>query len=135
MNPRQLALSRRFGALRQSTVFDSRQDLAMILAQFGLLPEPAMLHKVDRQAAVAILKQVLWKNLVDSAENMPEVDAERIAEAIVAEHSTDGSRYFSNRASAESLEWNPFTESTFESGLLIQNQDGVHFCIWFEEED
>ncbi len=107
----------------------------MILAQFGLLPEPAMLHKVDRQAAVAILKQVLWKNLVDSAENMPEVDAERIAEAIVAEHSTDGSRYFSNRASAESLEWNPFTESTFESGLLIQNQDGVHFCIWFEEED
>ena len=31
--------------------------------------------------------------------------------------------------------WTPLTESTFDSGLIVESQGGHYVCIWFEDED
>ena len=135
MNPRTLALARGFGALRYSIQFDTTNDLKRVLAAFGLHPEPLLLFQVDREVALAILEAVLWKDMVHRGENMPKAEAEQLASDIISEHSREGSRYFSNKPTPSSSGWNSMTGATFETGVIVQNQDGVHFCIWFEEED
>jgi hypothetical protein len=135
MNPRSLALARGFGSFRYSVLFETTNDLKRMLAGFGLDPEPLLLFEIDKETALAILRRVLWKDLVHGAENMPEADATRLAAEIIDEHSTESSRYYANRRTPVGSEWNPLTNSTFETGVIVQNLDGVHFCIWFEEED
>ncbi|WP_143752279.1 hypothetical protein [Burkholderia sp. SRS-W-2-2016] len=56
-----------------------------------------------------------------------------VAEAIVRENESTGSRYFSNRDSPSSNTWETFTDATFDSGLIIASDNrygGVRISVF-----
>jgi hypothetical protein len=135
MNPRALLQARRFGSFRYATLFDSTNNLTQVLLGFGLTAEPLLLVEVDVASAVEIVSSLLWKDMVHGIENMPHEQAMRWAREIIEENSSESATYYSNKADSGANSWNPLTNSTFDSGIIIRNQDGLNFCLWFEEED
>ena len=130
MNPCDLLASRKFGATRYSIFADPVADMRTVLASFGLQPEPKLLLEVDQALAESILSQVLWKSLVHSGvENMPREDARRLAKDVLAEHTTEGCRFYSNTTDAEVRTWSSLTDSTCECGIIVSSPLGLHFCI------
>jgi hypothetical protein len=71
MNLRSLIAARKFGAFRYSVVYESGQDVAQTLARalaaFGLEPEPLLLFEHDRETALSILTDLLWKDMAHDA--------------------------------------------------------------------
>ncbi|MBB5507208.1 hypothetical protein [Paraburkholderia atlantica] len=121
--------------VRVSNVLDYSNDLPLVLSKFGLSQDQAMLVTLDRAGAIAILTNLLWKEQAYDCERMDRGKAEELAEEIIAENESKDSKYFSNKESPSSDSWNGFTDSTFDSGVLISSGDGQYFCIWFEDED
>jgi len=135
MNARALLKARSFGSFRYSTLFDSTNNLKQVLAGFGLTAEPLLLFEIDKTTAIAIVTALLWKDMVHGIESMPNEEARRLASEIIDENSSEAANYYSNRADSKTNNWNPLTSATFDSGIIVQNQDGLNFCLWFEEED
>jgi hypothetical protein len=127
------------GAVRIAVVFDASGDMNSVLAKCGLTPDHTLLAEHGRAAALAILTQLLWKDMAYHLACMPEARAAAIAQELIAQHECAASRYYSNGnfAAAESTtrSWNPLTAATFDSGLIITGAGHQYFCIWFEDED
>ncbi|MCC8403615.1 hypothetical protein LJ655_17240 [Paraburkholderia sp. MMS20-SJTN17] len=121
--------------VRISNILDYSNDLSLVLSKFGLTRDEAMLVAQDRAGAIAILTNLLWKGQAYDCEHMDRSKAKELAERIVAENESKDSKYFSNKESASSDSWNDFTDSTFDSGIVISSGNGQYFCIWFEDED
>lgn len=136
IDPRALIAARRFGEIRYSVVCESTGSLSRLLGKFGLTPDESLLVEHDRDTALQILITLLWKDMAYESECIPRGEAESMAQQILAEHESPGCRYFSNGNLAKGKSWNPLTESTFDSGLIITNSASLnHFCIWFQDED
>jgi hypothetical protein len=121
--------------VRISSILDYSNDLSVVLSKFGLIQDETLLVTQDRAGSIAILTKLLWKEQAYNCERMDGSEAQRLAEKIIAENESKDSRYFSNKESSLSDAWNPLTDSTFDSGVLISSGDGRYFCIWFEDED
>ena len=133
--PLSILSARNCGEIRYAVVTEFTGDLSRVLAKVGLLDEPTLLEEVDRGSAASLLKSLLWKDMAYSIELMPERQAEAIANDLIAQFGGTESRYFSNGNRATSNSWAPLTDSTFDSGLLIECVRGKYFCIWFQDED
>ncbi|WP_156967163.1 hypothetical protein [Paraburkholderia ferrariae] len=123
------------GEIRVSVVVDYSGNLSIILQKFGLKPDVSELTERDRDCAVSILTNLLWKDQAYGCERMQEDRARFFAEKIIEENECKNSRYFSNGSSIIQGSWYPFTDSTFDSGIVMSNGDGRYFCMWFEGED
>lgn len=134
-NPRQLMLARDCGEVRYAVVADLSNDLSQVLAKFGLVPDASLLIEHNRETAYEILVKLLWKDMAYANECMPRTEAEGFAKAILAEHTSAESRFFSNGNWAKRGSWNPLTRSTFDAGLIVSASDHLYFCIWFQDED
>ncbi|MBB5419110.1 hypothetical protein QF000_004909 [Paraburkholderia atlantica] len=121
--------------VRVSNVLDYSDDLSLVLSKFGLTPDQTMLIPQNRARAIAILTNLLWKGQAYDCERMDRGRAEELAEEIIAGNESKDSKYFSNTESPSSGSWNGFTDSTFDSAVLISSGDGQYFCVWFEDED
>lgn len=135
MNPRALLQTRGYGSFRYSTLFDLTKNMKQMLIGFGLTAEPMLLVEVDRTSAISMVTALLWRDEFHGIENMPNDAARKIAIEIIDENSNESARYYSNRADSASSVWNPLTSATFDSGVIVMNDDGLHFCFWIEEED
>ena len=123
------------GEVRYAVLRDISNDLSQVLGRFGLSPDAAALVEHDRAAALAILAELLWKDMAYESECMPRARAEAWAEQVFAEHAAEGSRFYSNGNWARRESWNPLTTSTFDAGVIIAGPDGAYFCLWFQDED
>src|SRR5579871_3654546 len=119
--------------LRASVVIDYSNNLSIALQKFGLKPDANELSERDRDGAISILTNLLWKGQAYDCECMPEERARFFAKKIIEENECENSRYFSNGSLVIQGSWYPFTDSTFDSGIVISNGDGRYFCIWFED--
>jgi hypothetical protein len=136
MNAREIIAARRFGEIRYSVTSETTGNLSRLLGKFGLMPDESLLIEHDRDSALQILITLLWKDMAYQGDCMPRQEAESLAQQILVEHETTGCRYFSNGNIANNKSWNPLTESTFDSGLVITDPAKQnHFCIWFQDED
>lgn len=136
IDPHALIASRKFGALRYAVLSESTHDMARVLARFGLRPEPLLLFEQSRETATEMLVELLWKDLVGhDIEWMSRAGATSLAGTIITEHAFEESKFFSNRKWPMDGDWNGFTESTFDSGLIITGKNGAYFCFWVEDED
>lgn len=136
IDPRALIIARRYGEVRYSTASDYSGNLSCVLGKFGLTPDKSLLVEHDRETALQILTHLLGKDMAYQSECIPQHVAESLAQQILKEHETSGSRYFSNGNSVNREGWFPLTEATFDAGLIIIDPGGqAHFCIWFEDED
>jgi hypothetical protein len=127
--------ARNCGYVHCAFVTDSTDDLAIVLANFGLFADPTLLIEVSRAEAIAILTKLLWKDMAYGVECMPLDTAREFADAFVVEHESSNCKYYSNVVSAQSNEWYPLTTATFDSGIIISSNTRQHACLWFEDED
>ena len=136
IDPRTLIAARRFGEIRYSVASEPTGSHSRLLGKFGLTPDESLLIEHCRNSALQILITLLWKDMAYEGECMPRHEAESLAQQILSEHESPGSRYFSNGNIAKGESWNPLTESTFDAGLVVTDPVGQnHFCIWFQDED
>jgi hypothetical protein len=136
IDPRAIISTRRFGEIRYAVASESTGDLSRLLAKFGLTPDASLLVEHDRDSALEILITLLWKDMAYEGECMPRQQAESLAQEILSDYERPGCRYFSNGNIAKGESWSPLTESTFDAGLVVTDeQTHMHFCIWFQDED
>jgi hypothetical protein len=127
--------ARRYGEIRMAVASEITGDLSRVLAKFGLLSDASMLVEHDRETALGILTELLWKDMAYEGECMPHERAESIAQSFFDQYSEATSRYYSNGNWTLRESWNPLTEATFDAGIIITGADKKYFCIWFEDED
>ncbi len=135
VDPRDLIAERCSGEVRYAVLSDASGDLSQVLGRFGLSPDASALIEHDRATALAILVELLWKDMAYECECMPRGRAEAWAEQVFAEHAAAASRFYSNGNWARRESWNPLTPSTFDAGVIITGPDGTYFCLWFQDED
>lgn len=134
-DPRSIVEARKYGEIRCAVVSEINNDMSRVLGKFGLTPDASLLVEHNRESAFAILRELLWKDMAYEGECMPASQAEEIANHLLQQHSTPASKFFSNGECAKRESWNPLTESTFDSGLIVTGSNGTYFCIWFQDED
>jgi hypothetical protein len=134
-DPLALIQARTAGEIRYAVVSEVTASLSRVLAKVGLRPDETLLVEHNQQTALAILEQLLWKDMAYATECMPKALATSFARQILDEHAGAESRYFSNGNWSKRESWNPLTESSFDAGLLIAREDGCYVCIWFQDED
>lgn len=102
--------------------------------EFGFKPLAARWRFIDRKEALGILKRVLARDLAYDTPLMDPARAQVLAERFLSLFSarpiycTNGS--FESSGSA----WNPITESTFDRGVVAQDDKGIGI-IWVQDED
>jgi hypothetical protein len=122
------------GEIRFSFVTEYSGDMNRVLARLGLAQKRDGLIELNRSAAVTILAELLQKDMAYGSSNMPEEDARALAERTLSLHETSDSRYFSNRSEVGDGR-HSFTDSTFDSGLIVMIHANQYLGIWFEDED
>lgn len=135
IDPHALFAARQDGEIRYSVLSDASGDLSRVLGRFGLWPEASALVEHDRDAALAILVELLWKDMAYGVECMPRSRAQAWAEEIFTTHAATGCRFYSNTHRPERESWHPLTPSTFDAGVIIAGPDGTYFCLWVQDED
>ncbi len=135
IEPRQIIKKRVYGEIRYSLVSDYSGNLDRVLAKFGLTPNKELLVEHDRGSALEILSVLLQRDMAYESPCMSEAEAAAMAESILSSNETVASKYFSNGNWAKKESWNPLTESTFDSGILVTIDKNLYFCIWFQDED
>lgn len=136
ITPVSLITARNCGEIRYAVAYETTGAISCLLDKFVLTTDESLLIEHDRDTALEILISLLWKDMAYGHECMPRHEAVLLAEEIFSEYEQTGCRYFSNANLAQGESWNPLTESTFDSGLIIINpSSNIHLCIWFQDED
>ena len=121
------------GEVRCGVATVGTDDLATVLAKFGLSAVAEALVELERPKAVTLLTQLIEVDLAHGAPCTSHGEARVMAEGLLSAHAGPDSRYFSNGDGTSS--WMPLTSSTFDAGLLVQCRPNMYFCVWFEEND
>lgn len=103
-----------------------------------------VIKEVDRKNAAEILKSLLYKDMAYDECLMPLHDAHRLTEQFFSLFSPDcriysNSNWNKNEYTNKFFEFgfrsfNSLTEATFDSGLIMIQEDKIGI-IWFEDED
>ena len=124
------------GEIRYALIQDFSSDMSTVLGKFGLIPDKSLLVEKNQEETLAILTELLWKDLAYREECMPQKLAESLAQQLIIEHENRDSRYFSNVLSLTNRDAYPLTKSAFDAGIIIASEiTKKYFCIWFEDED
>jgi hypothetical protein len=129
-----LPVNRPEGKARFFIVADRSNDLQRVVSKSGLIGDASNLVEFTREEIKSILTDLLWRHKSYSLDVKLFDEAKYIAEITLLEHESKGCRYFSNRESVKSITWTPFTDSPFDSGIILLNQNGEHLCVWMEDE-
>ena len=107
----------------------------------GLKANSENLWQIDLSQSIATLTNWLHKDAAYKKEIMSHQLAKQLATSFLNEFADSESRLFTNGNwfdSGDDQSWEPFTDSVFDGGILIEGgtgNDSRHFCIWFEDED
>jgi hypothetical protein len=94
-----------------------------------------------REHAVKILTRLIHQGMAYDSEIIPEKEAAQLAEIFIS-HFGNEARYYSNSPwklnvlsqKNELSSWDPLTEATFDSGIIIVGKSSIGIA-WFEDED
>lgn len=106
-----------------------------------------VIHPVEsKDKAIRILAQLLYRDMAYDTELMKAEEALELAEKFVSLFSEQSSQYYSNSEwrndplqtpgtfGAQLNGWSPFTDATFDSGIIVVDKDKIGIA-WFEDED
>jgi len=137
----EIAKARTCGQVRFSCIYQYPGDLNRILQMCGLKANSENLWQIDLSQSIATLTNWLHKDAAYKKEIMSHQLAKQLATSFLNEFADSESRLFTNGNwfdSGDDQSWEPFTDSVFDGGILIEGgtgNDSRHFCIWFEDED
>ncbi len=133
--------ARSAGVVRCAVLDGSSDSLAELTAAAGLQPAPERLREVDESYAQGIVTQVLRRDLAYGTELMSDAEAQALAAGFLELFRDRAPRYFTNgdfhrwpgkRPSSPS--WNPMTDATFDTGVLVLARGRTGY-LWVEDED
>ncbi len=75
----------------------TRPTYRMLWAKFGLTPNSSFLVEHNRETALAILTELLWKDMAYESECMPKTHAIEFAEELLADYEKNRDQVFSER--------------------------------------
>lgn len=107
----------------------------------GLSAAADIYREIDAAEALAVLEAVLHEDMAYGVEIMPRARAREIAQGLLAGYAGSETRYFTNGEYGllhnnpnAGPGWNPATDSTFDTGVLVLASD-KSLCLWVEDED
>jgi len=131
--------ARTAGKLFCGTTTGAKSVTALATA-FGLKGDASLYHQVDAEMARSILVGVLHRDLAYGNRLMSLARAEELAGQVMDLFKAPGVRFLTNgqfKHAAAGLvlsHWDPATESTFDTGVLML-ATGDSGCVWVAEED
>ena len=114
----------------------AHKDVLKLAREFGLHEDPSAFAPITPPNAVALVASILHKDLAYSHPMMAEERAKELAKQFLEQFGAEA-KLFSNGWTgweSGSTGWNPATDATFDTGVLIIGNDGSG-CIWVEDED
>jgi len=117
----------RCGAIPSSTVGD-------VAKAFGLKAS-AVYHEIDSAEARTLIELILHEDMAYHVEIMDRSIAANLAALFLAEFNAQVSRFYTNRRLVDgAAAWNPATDATFDTGVLVVGRV-LSGCLWVEDED
>lgn len=108
---------------------------------FGLSSAADTYTEVPAEEALAVLANVINKDMAYDFEFMPYERAKELATAFLFSFPQTGTRFFTNGTFGKEREspnigpsWSPATEATFDTGVLVLAAQSTA-CVWFKDED
>lgn len=108
---------------------------------FGLSDSAVVYNEVSREEAGSVLVEVLVKDMAYGCPLVPPDAAADLADAFLRSVQGEDARYFTNGTFGRPRlhancgpSWNPATEHTFDTGVLVLTTKQVG-CAWFMDED
>lgn len=114
----------------------AHKDVLELAREFGLHDDPSAFAPVTASNAVALVASILHEDMAYSQPMMAAERAKKLAEQFLGQFGAEA-RFFSNGWTGwddGSTGWNPVTDATFDTGILVIGSDRSG-CIWVEDED
>jgi hypothetical protein len=114
----------------------AHQDILELAREFGLHDDPSAFVPITGSDAVALVASILHKDMAYSHPMMSEERAKELARQFLEQFGAEAKFYSNGWTGWEtgSTSWNPVTDATFDTGVLIIGNDRSG-CIWVEDED
>ncbi len=127
---------RRCGVVHCGVSHLAHKDILKLASEFGLHDDPSVFAPITGSNAVALVASILHKDMAYSHPLMAEERAKELAERFLEQFGAEAKLYSNGwtGSETESTGWNPATDATFDTGVLIIGNDHSG-CIWVEDED
>lgn len=116
-------------------------SLQKAAAHFGLRFAADLYEEVDAAEAEAVLIEVLTKDMAYHSDLVPQDEAQVLASAFVSQFKNEAPKFYTNgefgkrrKSPSVGASWNPATEATFDTGVLVVAANHIA-CAWFMDED
>jgi hypothetical protein len=128
---------------RVHTVIAARDGrlVTELLPLFGFQSHEQALLRVSETMALQITRSVLHKDMAYGTVIMPLQRADELARRFLAEFHNPPTDFFSNGSFTQNDDgsvalnsWNPITQATFNTGIIVV-EAGLVGCLWVEDED
>jgi hypothetical protein len=117
------------------------KSVAALATAFGLKGDASLYHQVDADLARAILVGILHRDLAYGNRLLSLSRAEELAGQVMQRFTSPGVRFLTNgqfkQGTAAALvlsHWDPATDATFDTGVLMLGST-ESACVWVAEED
>jgi hypothetical protein len=133
----EIAHSRTAGELIGGRIDESIARVEEAASKFGLSAVPNIYRQIAREEAVAVLANVIHKDMAYGIEIVSIERARALASAFVNGLPDEGTRYFTNGTFGDPntvASWAPATGATFDTGVLALSTESTA-CVWFKDED
>jgi hypothetical protein len=117
------------------------KSVAALATTFGLKGDASLYHQVDAEMARAILIGILHRDLANGDRLLSLSRAEDLAGQVMQRFTGAGIRFLTNgqfkHGAAAGLvlsHWDPATDATFDTGVLMLGT-AESACVWVAEED
>jgi hypothetical protein len=117
------------------------KSVTTLAAAFGLKEDASLYHQVDGEMARAIIVGILHRDLAYGNRLLSLARAETLAGQIMQRFTDPAIRFLTNGQFKQGAgaglvlsHWDPATNATFDTGVLILGT-GESACIWVAEED
>ena len=139
----EICASRNCGVVRCGLSLSST-TVPELAREFGLRDDLSSYKEIDEETARRLVRLILHQDMAYHSDVMPAARAAELADRFLGQFAA-GARFFTNGNFYEERKkisdsawsgpsWNPVTEATFDTGLLVL-ATGWHGCLWIEDED
>jgi hypothetical protein len=139
-----IVAARNCGVVRCGLSSQPGPTVSELAREFGLRDDAACYRQTDEPTARRVVHGILHKDMAYNSEIMSEARASELT-ALFFEQFGDGAKLFTNGTFHEERRqlsptvwsgpsWDPVTEATFDTGVLIIGPR-ISGCLWIEDED
>lgn len=127
------------GVVRCGLLTHPSPSVSELASEFGLESDPGIYREITQPDARFLIQSILQQDLAYDSQVMSAESASKLTDSFLEPFKADGTLYYTNGTFYEvpprrTTTWNPATNATFDTGVLIRGAT-VSGCLWVEDED